>query len=239
MINLTEAAILIVDDEPELLEIFGLWLTVAGCRKLYTAADGEDALAVLKTASIDLLVTDVRMPIMDGITLVRRLGGMGESIPSVIFISGFGDIDQREMYALGVEAFLAKPLRQEDLIKVLERALAERSSLWLTPMDVAPRQSMLIQVNRTGETADQDSFRLGRGGFSARYAGSANPGKVAFRCNFSTEQREMAGEGFVRWYSRTDQTVGVEFAFLDASCRSWLLEEIAAIDSRSFIPSFF
>jgi CheY-like chemotaxis protein len=235
--NLNDAAILVVDDEPVLLEIFGFWLAAAGCRNLYTAANGEEALAVLKTASIDLLMTDIRMPIMDGITFVRRLGGMGGSIPSVIFISGFGDIDQREMYALGVEAFLAKPLRKEDLIKVLERALAERSSLWLTPMDIAPRQSMLIQVDRTGETADQDSFRLGRGGFSARYVGSANPGSVTFRCNFSSEQREIAGEGYVRWHSRTDQTVGVEFTFLDATCRSWLLEEIAITNPRSFIPS--
>jgi CheY-like chemotaxis protein len=236
--NLNDASILVVDDEPQLLEIFASWLAAAGCHNVYTAADGEEALAVLKRAPIDLLVTDVRMPIMDGIALVRRLEEMGEPIPSVIFISGFGDIDEREMYDLGVEAFLAKPLLQEDLIAVLERTLAERSSLWLTPMDVAPRQSMLIQVDRTGETEDPYSFRLGRGGFSTRYTGSAKLGEVAFQCRFLTEQREIAGQGHVRWLSRTDQTVGIEFAFLDATCRSWLLEEIAATSPRSFIPSF-
>ena len=87
--KLTEAAILLVDDESELLEIFGSWLTAAGCRNLHTAENGEDALAVLKTVSIDLLVTDVRMPIIDGITLVRRLGEMEEPVPSIVFVSGF------------------------------------------------------------------------------------------------------------------------------------------------------
>jgi CheY-like chemotaxis protein len=236
--KLDEAAILIVDDEPQLLEIFGSWLATAGCRKLHTAADGRGALAVLETTSIDLLVTDIRMPIMDGITLVRRLGETGESIPSVIFVSGFGEIDHREMYALGVEAFLSKPLLQNDFLRIVERTLAERPSLWLTPMDIAPRQSMLIQVDRMGEAAGTHSFRLGRGGFSTPYPGSANLGKVAFRCRFPAEQREMAGQGYVRWFSKTDQTVGIEFAFLDATCRSWLLEMIASTNPRSFIPSF-
>jgi CheY-like chemotaxis protein len=238
--NLSEAAILLVDDEPQLLEIFGSWLAAAGCRNLYTAANGEMAIAVLKTVSIDLLVTDVRMPIMDGITLVRQLGEMAETVPSVIFISGFGDIDQREMYGLGVEAFLAKPLLREDLITVMERALAERLSLWLTPMEVAPRQSMLIQTDLEPaiEKANQDAFHLGRGGFSVRYPGSTKLGKVAFRCLSPTEEREIVGEGYVRWFSKTDQTVGIEFSFLDASCRAWLLEQIAALSPRSFIPSF-
>jgi CheY-like chemotaxis protein len=238
--NLSEATILLVDDEPQLLEIFGFWLAAAGCRNLYTAANGEMALAVLKTGSIDLIVTDVRMPIMDGITLVRQLGETTEVVPRVIFISGFGDINQREMYGLGVEAFLAKPLLREDLITVMEKTLADRISLWLTPMEVGPRQSMLIQTDLepTVEKADQDAFHLGRGGFSFRYAGSTKLGKVAFRCRFPPEEREIVGEGYVRWFSRTDQTVGIEFYFLEATCRSWLSEQITALSPRSFIPSF-
>jgi CheY-like chemotaxis protein len=238
--NLSEAAILLVDDEPQLLEIFGLWLAAAGCRNLYTAANGEIALAVLKTCSIDLIVTDVRMPIMDGITLVRRLREVAKAVPRVIFISGFGDINQREMYGLGVEAFLAKPLSKEDLITVVEKALADPISLWLTPMEVGPRQSILIQTDPepTVEKAAQDAFHLGRGGFSFRYPGSIKLGKVVFQCRFPTEEREIVGEGYVRWFSRTDQTVGIEFYFLEATCRFWLSEQIIAFTPRSFIPSF-
>jgi CheY-like chemotaxis protein len=233
-----ESAVLVVDDEPQLLEIFEFWLAAAGCRNLHTAANGEGALAVLKRTSIDLLVTDVRMPIMDGITLVRRLAEMGKSIPSIIFVSGFGDIDEREMYAAGVERFLAKPLRQQDFIDVVEGALAERCTLWLAPMDVAPRQSMLIQVEGIGERVEKDSILLGRGGFCARTPESLSLGTIAFRCGFPVGRCEMSGQGRVRWHSRTDQTVGIEFAFLDPSCRSWLLEEIAATDPQSFIPNF-
>jgi CheY-like chemotaxis protein len=236
--TINESAILLVDDEPQLLEIFGFWLAAAGCRNVHTAANGEGALAVLRITSIDLLVTDVRMPVMDGITLVRRLVEMGKSIPNIIFVSGFGDIDEREMYAAGAERFLAKPLRREDFIEVVEGALAERRTLWLTPMDVAPRQSMLIEVTGIGEMVKEDSILLGRGGFCARTPEFLSLGTVAFRCGFPLERREMSGQGCVRWHSKTDQTVGIEFAFLDPSCRSWLLEEITASAPKSFIPNF-
>jgi CheY-like chemotaxis protein len=225
-----------VDDEPDLLEIFGKWLELAGCRKVYTAKDGEGALAIIKDRHIDLLVTDVRMPGMDGITLVRTLAELGTSIPSIVFVSGFGDVDAREMLGLGVEAFLAKPLPRGQLVQVAEMALAEPSTLWLTPMDSAPRQSLDITVEKFGET-EQDSIRLGRGGFSVRYSGPSALGNVAFKCHFSSDQREMAGEGYVRWRSKNHDKVGIEFSFLDANCRSWVLEEIAANNPRSFIPS--
>ena len=227
-----------MDDEPDLLEIFGTWFELAGCRKMYTAKDGEGALAIIKDHPIDLLVTDVRMPVMDGIALVRNLAGLGRSIPSIVFVSGFGDIDQREMYGLGVEAFLAKPLPRGQLIEVAERALVERSALWVTPMDSAPKQSIDIRVEEIGKTTGQDSIRLGRGGFSVRYSGPSALGKVAFKCHFSSEQREMTGEGYVRWRSQNHDKVGIEFAFLDANCRSWVLEEITVTNPRNFIPSF-
>jgi CheY-like chemotaxis protein len=229
--------VLLVDDEPDLLDIFGTWLERAGFGRVYTAKDGEAALAVIKEHPIDLLVTDVRMPVMDGITLVRHLAGLGKSIPGIVFISGFGDIDQREMYGLGVEAFLTKPVPPELLIEVAERALEERSSLWATPMGSAPRQSLEIRVQRAGEAAEQEPVRLGRGGFSTHYAGTITLGKVAFHCDIGSGNPEMIGEGYVRWRSRSDDKVGVEFAFLDSSCRSWVLDEIAGITPISFIPS--
>ncbi len=235
--NLNEATILLVDDEPDILEIFGRWLELTGCRNVYAARGGEGALAIIKDHPIDLLVTDARMPIMDGITLVRHIAWLGTPIPSIVFVSGFGDIDQREMHGLGVEAFLTKPLSRGQLIQVAERALQERSTLWLTPMESASRQSMDIRIEKTGKTTGQDSIRLGRGGFSVDYSGPIATGEVAFKCRLPSEQREIAGDGYVRWRSKSDNKIGIEFALLDASCRSWVLEEIAVTHSRSFIPS--
>ena len=108
--NLNQANVLLVDDEPELREILARWLTLAGCGHVRTAAGGEAALEILREAPIDLLITDIRMPGMDGLTLVQRLFESGGVVPGIVFISGFGEIDERRMYGFGVEAFLTKPL---------------------------------------------------------------------------------------------------------------------------------
>ena len=235
--NLSEAHVLVVDDEPALLEIYKLWLSMKGCGCIYTAPDGEVALAMANKEPIDLLITDIRMPVMDGITLVRRFAQTGRPIPSVVFVSGFGDVDKREMYDLGVEAFIAKPFDRSELLDVIEKALADRSALWQTPYAVAPRQSLLVEVDYLAEAFRQDTLRLGRGGFSARYSGTLTIGKIAFECLIRADDQRVTGEGYVRWNSPLEQKVGVEFSFVAESCRSWLIAAIRDCGSRSFIPN--
>ena len=235
--KLSEATVLVVDDEPALREIFAKWLVAMGCGRVLVAADGLLALGVLKSELVDLLVTDVRMPVMDGVTLVRRLTAMEIALPSVVFISGFGDVDKREMYGLGVEAFVSKPFDRNELLGVLERALAERTCLWLTPMLLAPRQTMLVKR----EDAALASVHLGRGGFSVCYDGLLSLSKVAFVCCLPKDgphpaEREMRGQGYVRWISRKDRSVGVEFVYVEEVCRDWVVQEIADIRPMGFIP---
>jgi CheY-like chemotaxis protein len=201
-----------------------------------TAPDGKAALDLIRVQSIDLLLTDIQMPVMDGPTLVRRLREIGESLPSVIFIGGVGDVNHREMYALGVEAFISKPLDRSELLVVLKNAVAERSTLWHTQMAKAPRQSLLIEANRIDKTASVNTIGLGRGGFSICSSIPISPGKVAFRLLLVDSAIEIVGQGFVRWRSRTDCKVGIEIAYLDPGCMNWLTEAIDSGSTRSFIP---
>jgi CheY-like chemotaxis protein len=234
--KLPDATILLVDDEPLLREIYSLWLTISGCKKVYTAEDGESALVLLKSVDIDLLITDVRMPKMDGITLVRSLSDLQKPVPSILFVSGFGDIDLREMYDLGVEAFLTKPLPRDLLIKSVEIALADRAGLWLEPMEKAPGQSFDISLCTADAQSGRNNIELGRGGFSVHQSDSLMRGKVTFRCSFTGEHQALSGQGYVRWISRNDDAVGIEFEYLDPKCRSWVLAKIAATHPQSFIP---
>lgn len=234
-IHLSDANILLVDDEPLLLEIFAAWLGRTGKGRLRTALNGEVALAAMAEEPFDILITDVRMPVMDGITMVRSLAKAGFSIPIIVFVSGFGDIDEKEMYSLGAEAFLAKPVRREELIGVLERSVAERSTLWSEALSTTPRQSLALLVEQIDIGPDAP-FCLGRGGFSIRAPKILSLGKVSFEITLRSHNQVMIGEGFVRWYSRASQTAGVEFTYLAMSCRSWVVELIAASNPRSFIP---
>jgi CheY-like chemotaxis protein len=85
------ATVLVVDDDSGLRGVLARALAEAGYRVL-TAADGEEALALAGTliGQLGLVVTDVRMPVMDGITLAGRLAHL-PSPPPVLFISGYAD----------------------------------------------------------------------------------------------------------------------------------------------------
>ena len=153
-----------LDDETELCELCAEWLVAAGTHKVFTADEAKDALAMLLSESIDLLLTDVRMPGMDGLDLVRELAEIGKTLPA-FFLSGFEGIDPREMYSLGVEALLRKPVEQEFLLEVSKTALAERSSLWLTEMDdcaktVGPHQGHAPRQDRRNRYRLPGSRRL-------------------------------------------------------------------------------
>lgn len=234
--RLSKARLLVVDDEPALRHLIKKWLMMLGCQDVHVAGDGEAALELLRSRPVDLVLTDVGMPVLDGVGLVHCIAKAGKYLPSIVFLSGYGDVDRRIMHGFGVEAFVAKPFEHSDLQEVLQNALAERSTLWLSAMAIAPRQVMSIHVRRFAEHATPDSICLGRGGFSAVSESPLSLGKVAFQCAFEDGRPQVAGQGYVRWRSRTDLTVGIEFGHLDACCHSWLTRQINESSPKSFIP---
>ena len=110
--ELKYATVLVVDDESMLLDIFSEWLEEEHCRVL-TAGDGAAALQILRDHHVDVIVSDVRMPVMDGILLLKNLTtyvrmSQSDYPPKMIFISGFTDLEPREAYHLGVEVIIAE-----------------------------------------------------------------------------------------------------------------------------------
>lgn len=122
--DLKEATVLIADDETDLLEILKRWFEREGARVL-TAANGELALEVLGANHVDLVVSDVRMPVMDGIELATRINTLPDH-PRVIFVTGFADIDQRACNELGISAILPKPVKRQDIVGVVRQSLMGR-----------------------------------------------------------------------------------------------------------------
>ena len=123
--RLDEATVLVVDDEADLREIFSAWLQHEGCL-VFTAANGIEALEVLEAQKIDILVSDIRMPVMDGLALVRAVHERKFAIP-IILVSGYVDAGLRWMHGLGVEALMEKPLMRKELLLALEHSLTKCS----------------------------------------------------------------------------------------------------------------
>lgn len=117
--------VLLVDDEPLILE--SLTTTISweqfGVSTLLTAPDGSRALELLEKNSVDLLITDIKMPHMDGLALLHKVR---ESYPDIhcILLTAYGEFEYaRTAIHLGVENYLLKPFNKEELERTIETAL--------------------------------------------------------------------------------------------------------------------
>lgn len=116
--------ILIVEDEKNTRE--GLERTLNRKYQIIQADNGEKALRLLAANPVDILLTDLRMPGMDGLTLVRRAIAH-ESQPVCIVLTAYGSIESAvEAMKVGAYDFLTKPLNLDQLEIVIERALHSR-----------------------------------------------------------------------------------------------------------------
>jgi FixJ family two-component response regulator len=122
-----EETILIVDDEKDICEVLDISLSDLGY-KVHTAGDGEEALQVFERVRPSIVLTDIRMPGMDGIELLRRIKGHHPDT-EVIMITGHGDVDLA-IKSLKLEAtdFITKPINDELLEIALKRARERISS---------------------------------------------------------------------------------------------------------------
>jgi len=122
------ASILVVDDARSTCKALAAILSRAS-HTVVTATSGAEALAHLETQEVDLLLCDVRMPNMDGLTLLRRVKGHDAGI-AVVMISGYSDIAEAvEAMKEGACDYLIKPLGADDVRRAVQKALAVRALL--------------------------------------------------------------------------------------------------------------
>ena len=113
---LSQPAILVVDDDPTFCAIMAEILRMYKAR-VYTAFSAEEAMAVLEQVTPDLILTDVMMPDVDGLTFVRRVrsGAVQARIPIIIVSAGVSHREQAAAMQAGADQFLSKPFSIVDL----------------------------------------------------------------------------------------------------------------------------
>ena len=160
---------MIVDDEPLAIERMQvLCAELDQLQVVGTASDGEAALRLAGKLRPDLLLLDMTMPGMDGLTLARRLGRL-DAPPAVIFVTAHEDFAV-EAFDLEAVDYVLKPVAVERLERAIDRALMRRErhrqatgeSDWLTEFWVPHRSELLrvdaAQVERID--AERDYVRL-------------------------------------------------------------------------------
>ncbi|MGB5986507.1 MAG: response regulator [Desulfobacterales bacterium] len=113
--------ILLVDDEPGIRKVLGITLEDWGY-EVRSAEDGRQALELFRQIQPAIVLTDIKMPVMDGVTLLRRIKAE-EPDTEVIMISGHGDLDLAiESLKLEATDFITKPINDDALTIALKRA---------------------------------------------------------------------------------------------------------------------
>ena len=116
-----EWKVVLIDDEADIREVTALSLTDAGYQ-VETAADGKAGLNLVASAAPQIVVTDIRMPRMDGLEVLAKIKQAG-SQAEVIVVTAFGEMDLA-IQALRLDAsdFITKPINDESLHLALRRA---------------------------------------------------------------------------------------------------------------------
>ena len=114
--------LLLVDDDPEILNILRDMLRLKGHRVVATA-DGEKALQLIDAGNFDLVLTDLGMPVVSGWDIATRVKAKNVKTP-VIMITGWGaQYEEEDLAGRGVDLMLAKPLSWEKLLGSIEKML--------------------------------------------------------------------------------------------------------------------
>src|SRR6266850_499291 len=143
-----DRTLLVADDDPGLRESLERTLTREGYRVLL-ASDGRAALERLQDGAVDLIVTDLRMPGLTGLELLRAAKAIAPDV-DVILLTAFGTVEEAvKAMKDGAYDFLTKPFRREQLLKLIDKALErreliERNKVLQQRLDDLLRQGAII-----------------------------------------------------------------------------------------------
>jgi len=130
---MSELSILVVEDEPSIAEVVGLYLQRAGY-KVQTAADGKIAMSLLESGIPDLVVLDLMLPEIDGLSLTRWLRDRSD-VPIIMLTARREEIDRIAGLEMGADDYVVKPFSPQELVSRV-RAVMRR-----TKREQAPAES--------------------------------------------------------------------------------------------------
>lgn len=140
--------ILIVDDEKDILKFLDILLSGEGFQ-VKRASKSTEAVNLFKSETFELVITDIRMPEMDGLELMKHLKALDENV-EVIILTGFATLDNavKALRDGGASDYLLKPLENiEDLFTAVNRALKKRRSQIRDRIEIERRTRNMIQVS--------------------------------------------------------------------------------------------
>ena len=191
--------ILIVEDDPKLSDLYSIILNKAGYNTL-CAANGQEAWGILEQEHIDLIITDIMMPVMDGYTAVKKLRAADIKTPIIMLTALASVEDKVKGLDIGADDYMTKPFSMDELTARLRAITRRRRG------DAVGNE---LKVGNT--TLNIKEYKLSCGGKSIALSGKeyelalcffSNPGAVytkdelinkawGFNCDFESNNLEV------------------------------------------------
>lgn len=172
------ADILIVEDEKKMQDIIAEYMRKGG-HTCFTADDGIEALLILKSNPMDLMILDIMMPHIDGFTICKMAREMG-NMPIIILTAKSDEEDKLKGYEYGADDYMTKPFSPKILL-AKANALLRRISV--TPKDTISAGKITISPAAHKVFLDGTEIALTHKEYELLYFFVSNPGQV-----FSREQ---------------------------------------------------
>jgi CheY-like chemotaxis protein len=121
------AHILIIDDDPAVLSLFGQFMESSGY-SVALAADGQEGMRMMKQQTPDLIITDIMMPEMDGLEIIRAITKTHPRLPMIAISGGMRNVPVNFLIhakQFGAHSILEKPVTLADLLQAVQELLRE------------------------------------------------------------------------------------------------------------------
>ncbi|MBB3114168.1 two-component system response regulator YesN [Paenibacillus phyllosphaerae] len=218
-------AILLVDDEPgHLMGLSKLLRRLRPDCSLHTAKNGLEALALCEREHFHLIITDIQMPIMDGLHFIEQLPERSEP-RRIIYLTGYNYFEYaQKAIGLGTFEYVLKPIDVDKFMTVLERAeksLGEERERLAEQMKMAAKLEAVVPVYRNRILTDWI-----RGNPQSQEANAELEGLTA-----AIEEGHLL---VLKWYESADRKEW-EAELLRSRVKQWLIEDAGCLDEGSFV----
>lgn len=161
--------VLYVEDEHDVMEEIVDMLSIK-VKKLFTASNGKEALDIFEKEDIDIIITDIQMPVMDGMEFIARVRESNHDVP-IIITTAFNEIEYlKQSIDLNVDKYITKPIDMVQLLNVSNRAakvviqkkeIEQRDMVIQNMLDMKPYYSILVDINNLQKINNEIFRNLG------------------------------------------------------------------------------
>lgn len=114
--------VLLVDDEADFRQLMTVWLESKGYSAI-AVADGQSAIRLVKKQAPDIMLLDLRMPVMDGVDTLKRIREFNKHLPVILISAYINDPKAKDVLSYGVSGMFYKAKNFEEVLPLLESAL--------------------------------------------------------------------------------------------------------------------